>query len=431
MYPRHEVIGVNSRFNIAYNTGLTCPTCPKCQQTSIAIRPTVKLKGLNTACFILQKRVVMLKRKVEDEWLVAVVGSDKIKLKYSEEMTKALIKYVLLDIQPTISFKGIDVFSLMIMQGVLRIVPVVDDEDTESTNTNQFFLNLVQDIKERDSVFVHKKFHSLSLYFSKMNQEQRYKEAELTPEQQQELIERVAAQIQQQQVPIQQQRPPIEDEPLYVNARQYHRILRRREARQRTQLQAESKGYTHESRHLHAKNRIRGPGGRFLSSKELASLRATNRIKDGVILQRNPNDAATEHDQVLAKLNSEMLLAVRSKLASVGHDDLNFVLGESANIARKSGSSANSVNSSANRPRSVSSENIQSALSQISVMKNDAMNTIIATLPMIERSRSNAARFNLPVVNITGSHFSNVPLVNTMPGSGPSSEGGRSSDRPY
>jgi hypothetical protein len=57
----------------------------------------------------------------------------KIQLKYSEEMTEKLIKYVLLDIQPTISFKQIDVSSLLILEGVLRIVLVLDkEEDSES-----------------------------------------------------------------------------------------------------------------------------------------------------------------------------------------------------------------------------------------------------------------------------------------------------------
>jgi hypothetical protein len=111
---------------------------------------TVKLNGLDTACFILQNTVIMLKRKAGDEWKVAVVGSDTVQLKYSEEMTKTLIKYVLLDIQPAISFKHIDVSSLLILEGALRIVPIVDEEDTESINTDKFFLNLVQNIKDKE-----------------------------------------------------------------------------------------------------------------------------------------------------------------------------------------------------------------------------------------------------------------------------------------
>ena len=113
---------------------------------------TMKLNDFNTACIILQNTVVMLKRMEGSEWDVAVVGTDAVQLKYSEEMTDTIIKYVLLDIQPQESFKEFDVFSLLVFKGVLRIVLVVeeDKEDTESINTTQFFLNLVEDIKDRE-----------------------------------------------------------------------------------------------------------------------------------------------------------------------------------------------------------------------------------------------------------------------------------------
>jgi hypothetical protein len=68
--------------------------------------------------------------------------------------------------------------------------------------------------------------------------------------------------------------------PVYVNAKQFHRILKRRIARQRLEeaLRLTSKGrkpYLHESRHNHGRGRPRPPGRRFLTADEVAEIERT------------------------------------------------------------------------------------------------------------------------------------------------------------
>lgn len=77
---------------------------------------------------------------------------------------------------------------------------------------------------------------------------------------------------------------PDSEEPLYVNAKQYHRILKRRQARAAmdsdNKITKARKKYMHESRHKHALRRPRGPGGRFLTSAEMKYYEETGELPD-------------------------------------------------------------------------------------------------------------------------------------------------------
>jgi len=79
--------------------------------------------------------------------------------------------------------------------------------------------------------------------------------------------------------PGHQQPPGLDEEnnkkPFYVNSKQFHRILKRRDDRQRLEEQCGYQGrrpFINKSRRNHAMKRPRGPHGRFLTADEIAKI---------------------------------------------------------------------------------------------------------------------------------------------------------------
>ena len=75
-----------------------------------------------------------------------------------------------------------------------------------------------------------------------------------------------------------------EEQPTYVNAKQYRRIIKRRQVRAKLEQQRKvpnsRKPFLHKSRHDHACRRQRGPSGRFLTKDEAEALKESTKADE-------------------------------------------------------------------------------------------------------------------------------------------------------
>mmetsp|Transcript_9165 Transcript_9165/g.11013 ORF Transcript_9165/g.11013 Transcript_9165/m.11013 type:complete len:193 (-) Transcript_9165:179-757(-) len=111
----------------------------------------------------------------------------------------------------------------------------------------------------------------------------------------------------------------VEETPTYVNAKQYRRIIKRRQARalleKKKSIPSNRKNYLHESRHKHACRRPRGPGGRFLTKFELETYRA---LEAGGMTQDEAVAAAIKQSEEAKKAASLPMDGSSSSIESMG-----------------------------------------------------------------------------------------------------------------